>query len=86
MKLYKFYKKNCAPCYAMERRLVQIGIPENVELIPMDVGVIENLEIAKEFGLEKVPVLMFEDGRKLEGMRTAEELRSFLGVENEISN
>lgn len=86
MKLYKFYKQNCAPCYAMERRLTQIGIPVGVELIPMDVGIRENLALAKELGFEKVPVFMFEDGRKLEGMRTAEELRAFLGVENEISN
>jgi len=90
MILFKFYKDNCAPCYAMQRRLDQIGLPEGVTLIPLNIAEEANKKLAKEKGFDKVPVLMFSDGRSLQGMKTADELRAFLnsqpGEENAISN
>lgn len=78
MKLYKYYKNDCAPCYALSRILMNINLPKNIEIVPMNVGIEENKTKAKELGISAVPVLMFEDGRKLEGKKTKEEIINFI--------
>lgn len=78
MKVYKFYKNDCAPCYALQRILNHINIPEDIEIINMNINLEENKELAKENKINKVPSLMFENGIKLVGLKTEEETLNFL--------
>lgn len=80
MKLYKFYKDDCPPCYVMERLIAKIGIPDNTELVKMNVKNEENLKVAKANGIDIIPALMFEDGRILKGNKTEIEIKEFLQV------
>ncbi len=89
MKLYKFYKEGCAPCYSLSRILTRVSIPEDIEIISKNLSLEENKEFAKENGITKVPVLMFENGNKLEGANPLSLVSEFLinkGVKNAISN
>lgn len=79
MKLYKYYKTNCAPCYAMDRILNTMDIPSNIQLIRVNVEIEENKRDAKEKGINSVPVLLFEDGRMLSGSKSREEIINFIG-------
>ena len=57
-----------------------IDIPKNVEIIQINVDIPENKVFAKEHDIDTVPVLMFEDGRKLAGGKvTSKQMREFLG-------
>jgi predicted DsbA family dithiol-disulfide isomerase len=78
-KLYKFYKKDCPPCYSLERILLQIEIPKQIELINSNIAIDENKNLAKENGIDKVPSLLFENGNKLVGLKSKEEIIEFIG-------
>lgn len=82
IKLYKFYKSNCAPCYALSRILIQTKLPENIEVIELNVGDEKNKELAKKNEIDKVPALMFEDGRKIIGSKTKQEVIDFINGYN----
>lgn len=88
IKLYKFYKNNCSPCYVLARILVVVDMPEDVELVNINVENEENKAFALKNEIEKVPVLMFEDGRKLILPKSKIEVINFLKGEdqNAISN
>jgi thioredoxin-like negative regulator of GroEL len=77
-KLYKFYKNDCPPCYSLSRNLIKVSIPDTIELVELNVGEDKNKEFAKEFGIDKVPTLLFENGNKLSGIKTREEIQSFI--------
>jgi glutaredoxin len=78
LKVYKFYKNDCVPCYALQRILNHINIPKDIEIINMNINLEENKELAKENEINKVPSLMFENGIKLVGLKTEEETLNFL--------
>jgi len=89
MVLYKFYKNDCPSCYAISRLLMRAEIPSDVEIIQKNVELSENKDFAKNNNINKVPVLMFENGNKLEGHIPMSQLLEFLntkGVKNAISN
>lgn len=77
-KLYKFYKDNCAPCKAMDKLLERIELPDDVELVYLDVGKEEGRQEAKRRGIQSVPSLAFEDGSPLIGMKTEEVIKEFI--------
>lgn len=79
--VYKFYKSDCAPCYALSRLLLNIKIPQEIEIVQKNVSMEENKIFAKEHGINTVPALMFEDGRILKGLITRDNLISFLTVD-----
>lgn len=80
-KLYKFYKKDCVPCYNLGRILSTIKIPEDIELIELNVDLPENKKLAKEYGANGVPFLIFKDGDVfLEGSQTRESVINFLNL------
>lgn len=81
MKIYKFYKEDCPPCYALGRLLYQITIPTNIEIINMNVKQDDNKSLAKSHGIEKVPALLKEDGSILSGSISKEALLTFIGAE-----
>lgn len=81
MKLYKFYSATCVPCARLSRILESLILPDGVELVPINVH--ENYEFSKEHGVVSVPTLMFEDGRKLVGLKTPREILEFIGGQND---
>jgi thiol-disulfide isomerase/thioredoxin len=81
-KLYKFYKSDCPPCYAMGRNLTQLKLADSMEIVELNVGLEENKEIAKEKGIDKVPALMLENGKTLVGLKSKEEILAFVNGEN----
>jgi len=81
-KVYKFYKSNCPACYALERKLIQIGVPEDIEIIKLNVEDENNLKFAKSLGLNIVPALVFESNNKtISGKIITDELVDFLKSE-----
>lgn len=86
--LYKFYKNNCGPCYMLQRTLSSVEIPEDVKIVEISVEEEVNKEFAKKHGIEIVPVLMFENGDKLQGKIRAKDLFTFLevGGKDAVSN
>jgi predicted DsbA family dithiol-disulfide isomerase len=80
LKIYKFYKNDCPPCYSLGRILNHIHIPENIELIPKNIEIEENKKFAKENGIDKVPALMNEEGLKIIGLKTESEILDFLAI------
>jgi thiol-disulfide isomerase/thioredoxin len=79
--LYKFYKNDCAPCYALSRNLIVLEneIPEDINIIEKNVGIEENKILAKSFGLDGVPALVFPNGNKLIGSKnTKEQILNFI--------
>ncbi len=83
-KVYKFYKPNCPPCYALGRILNIIEIPENIEIINLNVELNENKILAKNNSIEKVPALLSEKGIKIVGNNTKEEILLFFKECSEI--
>ena len=81
MIVYKFHKPDCAPCYALSRILKHIEIPEDIEIINLNVNEETNKAIAKENSIDKVPALMFENGIKIVGLKSEDEVVSFLNRE-----
>lgn len=80
MKVYKFYKTNCAGCYTLGRALAMIEIPKDVELVELNTDIQENKDFAHQKGVSTVPTLLFEDGRMLTGGKvTKRQLLEFLG-------
>jgi CBS domain-containing protein len=69
MILYKFFKPNCYPCKTVTAILKRIEIPEYIKVIEIDASLEENKALLEEYKIEKVPVLQFENGRRLDGMK-----------------
>ena len=78
MKLYKFYKNGCAPCYVLSRMLMTINIPKDIEIVGVNVELEENKNFAKENDIDRVPVLMLETGEKLVGVTNKDILIYFI--------
>jgi len=57
-------------------------LPENIEVIELNVGDEKNKELAKKNEIDKVPALMFEDGRKIIGSKTKQEVIDFINGYN----
>ena len=81
-KLYKFYKNDCSPCYAMGRNLLQLHLADTIDIVELNVELEENKQLAIDKGISKVPVLMLENGNKLVGLKTKDEIMKFIGSEN----
>jgi glutaredoxin len=78
--VYKFFRDSCSPCYNLSRILNVINIPDDVEIVPKNVGEENNKTLAKSYGIDKVPALIFEDGRKIIGNLTKDQVIDFLSV------
>ena len=76
MKLYKFYKDDCIPCRNLSRILETI---DGVEIIPINVKTIEGNEFAFNHEISSVPVLMKENGDKLIGLKSKNDILKFIG-------
>lgn len=79
MKIYKFYKPNCDPCKTLVKMLATIDIPENYEFVELNVEEEDNKQFAYANGINKTPSLMFEDGRKMIGLKHKQDIINFLG-------
>jgi thiol-disulfide isomerase/thioredoxin len=79
LKVYKFYKNDCPPCYALGRIFYQIEIPDNVEIVEMNVAEDNNKNFAKSKGINTVPALMKESGEFITGKMTKTSVLEFLG-------
>ena len=75
IELYKFYKNDCAPCYSMSRNLIILEdrIPEDIKIIEKNVGIEESKLLAKSFGINKVPMLIFPHNKKMIGGKISKE-------------
>lgn len=80
MKLYKFFKPDCKPCSTLAKVMDTLNLPEDLEIIPLDVSFEENKKMAYANGINQTPSLMYEDGRKMVGFRTRPELLEFLNL------
>lgn len=78
MKLYKFYKEDCSPCSTLAKIMNLITIPEAVEVIPLNMNLEEVKTLAKEKGITSVPVLMFENGNKMVGVKKRQSVEEFI--------
>jgi thiol-disulfide isomerase/thioredoxin len=67
LKIYDFYAKWCNPCKALAKTLETIELPEDIELIKIDVEEDENEELITKFRIKNVPVLVMvdEEGNEL---------------------
>ena len=79
-KIYKFYKPNCSPCSTLVKMMATMNIPNDFEFIELNVEDEKNKQFAYDNGIDKTPSLMFEDGRKMVGLKKREEIMSFLGL------
>lgn len=84
MKLYKFFKQGCYPCNTVTAILKRIELPEDVELIEIDAGLSENKEFVGKSEVEKVPVLLFENGKRLIGVKPKIVIEKFINMRGEI--
>ncbi|GEM_PF-4803282 len=69
MKLYKYFKPGCYPCTTVTAILKRVDLPEDVELVEIDASLEENKHLLVENKVEKVPVLLFENGKRLYGVK-----------------
>jgi hypothetical protein len=76
LKLYKFYKDDCVPCRSLSKLLSEIHIPENLEIV--NINIKENMDFTIQNKITGVPTLMYENGNKLIGLKPKEELLSFI--------
>ena len=77
MKLYKFYKNGCSPCATLTKILGLVDL-QGIELVNLDVNEDENKSFVKPNGIETVPVLMFETGEKLVGVKKKQIVEDFI--------
>lgn len=81
MKLIKVSATWCAPCKALSKSLKELTLPENIELIEIDVDE-QPAECAKLL-VRGVPTLILQDDegttlRRKSGAMTTEQLKEFL--------
>jgi len=76
--LIDFYATWCGPCRRMEPSLAELGKDGTVKVIRVDVDA--NRELASQYGITEIPVLLaFKGGKqvlRMEGFQTAEMLRN----------
>jgi glutaredoxin len=84
MKLYKFYKQGCYPCNTLSAILRRIELPEDIELVEIDAGLEENKEFVEEKEIEKVPVLLFENNKRLIGVKPKIIVEKFINARGDI--
>lgn len=65
MKLYKFYKPGCAPCNTLKAIMRTISLPEEIELVDVDITQTDSIE----FEVTQVPMLIFENGNSIVGVK-----------------
>jgi predicted DsbA family dithiol-disulfide isomerase len=68
----------------MARNLLQLKLADTMEIVELNVEQEENKQLAKEKGIDKVPVLMLENGNKLVGLKNKEEIMKFINSENNL--
>ena len=78
MKLYKFQKDMCSGCNTITAILKTIELPDDIELITIDVMQPENKHYLSEYGITSVPVLMFENGNRLIGATNKNRVVEFI--------
>ena len=78
MKLYKFFSKSCIPCRTISGILKSIEIPENIELIEIDVELEENKDMVRKHRVSGVPTLSFDNGKQLVGLTNKEKILQFI--------
>lgn len=78
MKLYKFQKDQCPGCNTITAILKTIELPTNIELIVVDVMKNENKHYLSEFEITSVPVLLAENGKRLNGATNRNKVVEFI--------
>lgn len=78
MILYKFFKQKCYPCATVTAILKRINIPDGIQISEIDASLEENKTLLEKHNIEKVPVLLFEDGRRLDGMKPLIVIEKFI--------
>jgi glutaredoxin len=78
MKLYKFSKPQCPPCNTIAAILKTIELPEGIELVEINVTEEENKHYLDDFGITSVPVLMAENGKRLNGATNKNKVVEFI--------
>jgi len=77
-KIYKYYKPNCPPCYALSRLINTTIFSDVVEIIALNADEEVNKKKLEEMGIHEVPVLMKEDGSYITGMQSRSSLLDFV--------
>lgn len=76
--LIDFYATWCGPCRKMEPSLAELSKEGKIKIIRVDVDA--NRELASQYGITEIPVLLaFKGGKqvlRMEGFQTTEMLRS----------
>ena len=86
-KIYKFWKNDCTPCRALSKKLETMKIPDDVEIISLNIDNENNFQLAIANGISSVPALLDEKGNKLIGLMPDKEIIEFINRSaNEISN
>ncbi len=83
MKLFKFYKPDCQPCKFLDSVLRTLDIPQDVEVIPINILEEDNADFVIEFKLSAVPTLVFENGYRHQGMMPSHEFQTWLNTHGE---
>jgi predicted DsbA family dithiol-disulfide isomerase len=68
----------------MARNLLQLRLADTMEIVELNVELEENKQLAVDKGISKVPVLMLENGNKLVGLKTKDEIMKFVNSENNL--
>jgi predicted DsbA family dithiol-disulfide isomerase len=58
--------------------LLDTRFPAGIDYIEVDVKNIDNFDLLQEYSITSVPVLAFENGNKLIGMKSKKEIEEFL--------
>ena len=68
----------CPGCNTISAILKTIELPKEIELVVIDVMKPENKHYLIEFNITSVPVLMFENGKRLNGATNKNKVVEFI--------
>lgn len=68
-KLIKFYSDSCAPCKAMAPIVSSVTHERGIELVEMNIGTEEGLNMARSVGVRQVPTFVLEKDGKSVGIK-----------------
>lgn len=68
-KLIKFYSDSCAPCKAMAPIVSAVTHERGIELVEMNIGTEEGLNMARSVGVRQVPTFVLEKDGKSVGIK-----------------
>lgn len=80
MKVYKYFKQGCIPCQTLGKILKQLDHLD-LEIVERDIAIEENKQFLLEKGIDRVPILVLEDGRFTTLKPKAKIEKFLLGIE-----